>query len=72
MPDPQRARRIREAAGVSQHRLAAELNVTRATVARWESGDRTPRGSNLVAYEKILRRLAALDTAGAHEIDAAA
>lgn len=57
LPAPDIARRIRQDAHVSQARLAQELHVTRATVARWESGARTPRGANLIAYSAILLEL---------------
>lgn len=57
LPTPAQARNIREAAGVSQHRLARELGVARATVARWETGSRIPRGNNLIAYVAMLTEL---------------
>lgn len=56
---PERAKAIREAVGVSQQRLADELEVDRVTIARWESGDRTPRPESLVRYLDLLDRLAA-------------
>lgn len=50
---------IRTAAGVSQSRIAEELNVSRMTVSRWERGERLPRGPMLVAYTALLRSLLA-------------
>ena len=50
-------RAIREAAGVSQQRLASELGVHRISVARWEAGDRQPRGELRRRYVKLLRDL---------------
>jgi DNA-binding transcriptional regulator YiaG len=63
-PPPAMARAIRMTAGVSQARIAEELNVDRATVTRWESGRRRPRGRLAVAYADLLAALQA-------EIDAA-
>lgn len=57
LPSPQLARAIREAAGVSQMRLATELGVCRATVNRWELGLRRPRGELLVKYVGLLNEL---------------
>ena len=48
---------IREGAGVSQVRLARALGVHRVTVARWESGDRTPRGTLRERYTALLDEL---------------
>ena len=57
LPSPRLARAIREAAGVSQLRLANELGVHRATVMRWEEGTSRPRGDALVRYAELLREL---------------
>jgi len=54
---PRVAKAIREAAGVSQQRVAAELGVHRVSVARWELGERVPRGPMLTAYVDLLRQL---------------
>jgi DNA-binding transcriptional regulator YiaG len=51
------ARAIRESAGVSQARLAAELGVHRMTVVRWESGARSPRSDQRAAYAALLAEL---------------
>lgn len=59
LPRPALARAIREAAGVSQTRLAAELGVHRMTVARWEAGTRTPRNAQRAAYADVLAQLQA-------------
>ena len=45
-----RARRIREAAAVTQSELGAAVGVTAACVSRWERGQRVPRGSAAVDY----------------------
>jgi DNA-binding transcriptional regulator YiaG len=57
LPRPAMARAIREAAGVSQARLAAELGVHRMTVVRWESGMRSPRSDQRTAYAALLAEL---------------
>lgn len=57
LPPPHLAKAIREAAGVSQQRLADELGVHRVSVARWELGLRRPRGRLLVAYTDLLDAL---------------
>ncbi|MGH3191734.1 MAG: helix-turn-helix domain-containing protein [Streptosporangiaceae bacterium] len=57
LPGPRIAREIREAAGVSQARLAAELGVHELTVHRWEAGARTPRGALRRSYARLLADL---------------
>ena len=57
MPAPALARAIRQAAGVSQARLAEELRVHRVTVARWEAGRRRPRGELALRYAALLDEL---------------
>jgi transcriptional regulator with XRE-family HTH domain len=57
LPQAPLARAIREAAGISQGRLAEELGVGRVTVTRWEGGQRQPRGSTAAAYAELLDQL---------------
>ncbi len=57
LPAPDVARQIREAARVSQARLAEELGVHELTVQRWEAGTRTPSGERRLAYARLLREL---------------
>jgi DNA-binding transcriptional regulator YiaG len=57
LPRPGVARAIREAADVSQARLAAELGVHELTVGRWEAGTHLPRGAKRLAYARLLREL---------------
>jgi DNA-binding transcriptional regulator YiaG len=52
------ARAIRLAARVSQAELAAELGCSRASVSRWETGQRAPRGRAAGRYLRLLQRLA--------------
>jgi len=52
------ARRIRQAAGLSQAEVAAVLGVAQTTVASWETGRRVPRGPAAVRYGRLLEELA--------------
>ena len=47
----------RETAGLTLEQVANELGVTKMTVWRWETGERTPRGQNRVEYSRLLRAL---------------
>ncbi len=57
LPAPPVARAIRKAAGVTQERLAIEIGVTRATIARWESAARRPKGQHRERYAVVLASL---------------
>lgn len=57
LPAPSMARAIRVSAGVTQERLAREVGVTRATVARWEASTRRPKGAHLERYAAVLAAL---------------
>jgi transcriptional regulator with XRE-family HTH domain len=57
LPPAEQRRALREATGISQAALAAELGVSRATLSRWELGTRVPRGELLKRYSDLLRRL---------------
>ena len=57
LPSPPVAREIRQAAGVTQARMAAELQVHETTLARWESGTCTPRGDMRRQYARLLADL---------------
>jgi transcriptional regulator with XRE-family HTH domain len=54
LPAPAVNRAIRRAAGCTQCEVAAALNVNRVTVARWESGERVPRGELRDRYAELL------------------
>jgi transcriptional regulator with XRE-family HTH domain len=58
LPAPGMRRTLRQRAGISQTDLARALGVDRATVSRWESGDRQPDDGFLQAYLEALDRLA--------------
>lgn len=57
LPSPAIARAIRQSAGVSQERMAAEVGVHRVTLARWEKGIRRPRGTSGVRYATLIEQL---------------
>lgn len=57
LPAPSQARIVRIAAGVSQERLAAELGVSRRSVARWETGASQPTKLVRPRYAALLREL---------------
>jgi len=48
---------IRLAAELTQDDVAESLGVDRVTVARYEPGDRTPRGEYLIRYVDLLDEL---------------
>jgi DNA-binding transcriptional regulator YiaG len=60
LPSPAGAKAIRLGVGVTQQQLADELGVDRVTVARWESGERTPRGELRLRYVALLEKLSEL------------
>ena len=49
-------KQIRTRQQVSQPVFAAYLNVTKSTVAQWEQGDKTPRGTSLKLLELVDRK----------------
>ena len=57
LPPPALRKAIREAAGVSQRRVAEDLGVDRVTVARWESGSRNPQSRFVEPYLTLLEGL---------------
>lgn len=49
------ARRRREELGLSQTKIAEQLNVTISTVSKWETGDAEPRAiAQLAAWARLL------------------
>lgn len=57
LPPPELAKAIRQAAGVTQAEVAAELGVDPLTVYRWEAKRRRPRGRHAEAYSALLAQL---------------
>jgi transcriptional regulator with XRE-family HTH domain len=56
-PSPTLRRHLRERAGLTQQDVADALGVDRATVARYELGQRTPGGDLLARYSSLLDEL---------------
>lgn len=59
LPPPAVRRALRLASGLTQADIAEVVGVTRECVARYELGQRTPRGAQLDAYLEVLAALAA-------------
>ncbi|WP_238431846.1 telomere-associated protein Tap [Streptomyces cavernae] len=59
LPPPAERARLREAAGVSQARLAEVLRTTKQSVKNWESGRSEPRAPRRQAYLRLLEGWAA-------------
>jgi DNA-binding transcriptional regulator YiaG len=53
-----RAREIREAAHLSLSDIGRSIGTHYSTVARWEYGQRLPRGEAALRYAALLERLA--------------
>ncbi len=49
-----RMKRVRTERGISQEKLAEQLNVSRQTVSKWENGLAVPSGDNLNQLGKAL------------------
>ena len=58
LPDPSIRRALREHHGLSQGQLADLLGADRASVSRYESGERSPRAAVAERYLDVLERLA--------------
>lgn len=54
MSNELKIRPLREARGMSQRKLAADIGVSPGAVAQWELGATTPTMSNLVALANVL------------------
>ncbi|MEV6190318.1 telomere-associated protein Tap [Streptomyces albidoflavus] len=59
LPPPEERARLREAAGVTQARLAAVLKTSTQTVKNWENGRSQPKSPRLEAYQRLLKGWAA-------------
>jgi DNA-binding transcriptional regulator YiaG len=57
LPTPPMRRAIRQSAGASQAAVAKAIGVDQRTIARWEAGERAPRGERLTAYMAVLDEL---------------
>ncbi|UED82769.1 telomere-associated protein Tap [Streptomyces profundus] len=54
LPPPAERARLREAAGITQARLATALKSTTQTVKNWENGRSEPKPPRLEAYQRLL------------------
>lgn len=54
MPPPAERARLREAAGITQARLAQALQTTTQSVKNWEAGRSEPRPPRRQAYQRLL------------------
>ncbi|MDC0771688.1 telomere-associated protein Tap [Streptomyces sp. HD] len=54
LPPPAERARLREAAGITQARMAKALGVTEQTVKNWENGRSEPKSPRLEAYQRLL------------------
>ncbi|MFF2412311.1 telomere-associated protein Tap [Streptomyces sp. NPDC058092] len=54
LPTPAERARLREAAGITQARLAKAMKTTLQTVKNWENGRSEPREPRLSAYQRLL------------------
>ncbi|MEU1672278.1 helix-turn-helix domain-containing protein [Streptomyces roseifaciens] len=55
LPPPAERARLREAAGITQARLAQALRSTTQTVKNWENGRSEPKPPRLEAYQRLLQ-----------------
>ncbi len=59
LPSPAERARLREAAGITQARLATALKTTTQSVKNWENGRSEPKSPRLDAYQRLLSGWAA-------------
>jgi DNA-binding transcriptional regulator YiaG len=59
LPPPAERARMREAAGITQARLATALKTTTQSVKNWENGRSEPKSPRLEAYQRLLNGWAA-------------
>lgn len=59
LPPPVERARLREAAGITQARLATALKTTTQSVKNWENGRSEPKSPRLDAYQRLLNGWAA-------------
>ncbi|MEU1377995.1 helix-turn-helix domain-containing protein [Streptomyces triculaminicus] len=63
LPPPAERARLREAAGITQARLAQALKTSTQTVKNWENGRSEPKSPRLEAYQRLLNGWAAKHSA---------
>lgn len=67
LPSVEELRLLRRRADLTQTQLAELLGVTRDAVAKYESGERTPRGGVALRYVDVLNQIARELGAGGHD-----
>ena len=55
MNTPEKIQELRKAQGMTQEQLAEQLNVSRQSVSKWESGQAMPEADKLMALSEIGR-----------------
>jgi transcriptional regulator with XRE-family HTH domain len=61
LPEPSERLRLREAAGITQDELAAQIGVDRNTIRRWESGTDPRIGDKRRKYAQVLEEWSKLE-----------
>lgn len=56
LPSPEKARNLRENMGLSLHKAAEEIGVSKLTLMRWEQGKTVPTPDNHRKYQTALTR----------------
>ncbi|MEU9072375.1 helix-turn-helix domain-containing protein [Streptomyces sp. NPDC048306] len=59
LPHPAERARLREAAGITQARLATALKTSTQSIKNWENGRSEPKSPRLEAYQRLLKGWAA-------------
>ncbi|GAA2359547.1 telomere-associated protein Tap [Streptomyces cuspidosporus] len=59
LPPPAERARLREAAGITQARLAVALKTSTQSIKNWENGRSEPKSPRLEAYQRLLKGWAA-------------
>ncbi|MCZ4101073.1 telomere-associated protein Tap [Streptomyces sp. H39-C1] len=59
LPPPAERARLREAAGITQARLAVALKTSTQSIKNWENGRSEPKEPRLTAYQRLLKGWAA-------------
>ncbi|MFF7365454.1 telomere-associated protein Tap [Streptomyces sp. NPDC008125] len=72
LPPPAERARLREAAGITQARLAVALKTSTQSIKNYENGRSEPKSPRLEAYQRLLNGWAAKYPAHAHAAPAAA
>ncbi|MFF4704588.1 telomere-associated protein Tap [Streptomyces sp. NPDC001288] len=72
LPPPAERARLRQAAGITQSRLAAALKTSTQSIKNWENGRSEPKSPRLEAYQRLLNGWAAKYPAHSNSVAPAA